>query len=261
VIAAARRPCFVRALHLGPLPRAAPELPRKWARYLGEAARDAVRAALWVAESAGTDAAPSRRGLFTATGPARYDAASLGERLAGGAAAAQWEGTLAELDPFALLKLMSCNVLAVASMALPAEGPGAHLCDDALGGLAALAEARRAIAAGALDAATVVAWDDLGAPHARAELAASGLEPPWPARQLAAIELGAVARGALAELGELALYHDGAPGPVGGAAGLTLVAEALAGLDAPSLLAIEVAGGGARVPLFPPRPLPLEAAR
>ncbi len=238
--------CFVAAARLDLA--GAPELPRKLARYLTGIGAAAVRAGL--ADYPSQDLDPARVGVYTATGPSRYDLAALGDKMARlDGSGPLWAGGLADLDPFALLKLMSCNVLSVLSMALPAAGASEHHSDDALGGLAALAAARDAVARGAVDHAVVVAFDDLASDHARAELAASGKRGA--ARQVAALQLTAAPDGALAELGGVAIRHGDGEGPVGGAAGLAVVVETVAALRDPLIASIEVDGGIATVELRP----------
>jgi 3-oxoacyl-[acyl-carrier-protein] synthase II len=243
------RPCYVRAARAGA--DGAPPLARRLARYLAPVGVDAVRAAL--ADARPGD--PRRTGVFTATGPSRYDVATLGERMAAlDGSGPLWTGGLQHLDPFALLKLMSCGVLSVLSMALPAEGPSAHFCDDALGGLAALFEARAAIARGLLDDAVVVACDDLTSDHAAAELGALVPEHAMQRRAIAALHLSASPAGARALIGALAIAHDGAPGPVGGASALVEVVAALDG-PLPRTLAVRADRGNATIALLPPPPL------
>ncbi len=193
---------------------------------------------------------PTRIGIYSATGPSRYDLATLGPKMADlDGTRPLWEGGLADLDPFALLKLMSCNVLAVLGMALPAEGASEHFCDDALGGLHALEAAREAIATGRIDHAVVIAFDDLAGDHARAELSSS--DRSGDARQVAAIHLSASPENALLALGAIGIRRHEEPGPVGGAAGLTVVAEAAASIREPTHLTIDVDRGFATIPLLP----------
>jgi hypothetical protein len=206
----------------------APPLERRLARYLTAIGAAAVRAALAALPPGPRDGPrpDPRLGLFTATGPSRYEAAALGQKmLALDGSGPLWANGLADLDPFALLKLMSCNVLAVLAIAAGAEGPSAHHCDDALGGIAALRDARDAIADGRLDRALVVGFDDLSSDHARAELAASARSGPGEqGKQLALLALTRDPHGALATVGAIAIERGAQAGPVGGGAALLQLA-------------------------------------
>jgi len=240
------RDCFIVAARADA--DGAPPLGRKLSRYLTDLGAAAVSAALADFSSEKID--PARVGVYTASGAARYDLAALGVKMARlDGSGPLWSGGLADLDPFALLKLMSCNVLSVLSMALPAEGASEHHADDAPGGIAALAAAAGAIRRGAIDWAVVVAFDDLASDHARAELAASGKRGD--ARQLAVLHLSAAADGARARLGAVKLLHGDGEGTVGGGAALSVVVEALASLRDPILLAVETDGAVATVELLP----------
>jgi hypothetical protein len=250
-------PVYLQKMHTGLSLDGAPPLERRLARYLTAIGAAAVRAALAALPS---DPGPDPRlGLFTATGPSRYDAAALGQKmLALDGSGPLWANGLAALDPFALLKLMSCNVLAVLAIAAGAEGPSAHHCDDALGGIAALRDARDAIADGRLDRALVLAFDDLSSDHARAELAASARSGPGEqGKQLALLALSRDPHGALATVGAIAIERGAQAGPVGGGAALLQLAGELAegkpmlAEGKPCVARIAVDRGAATVELLP----------
>jgi hypothetical protein len=239
---------YVHRVHIGAPPDGTAELPRRLERYLAPIGALAVRAALSIAPRA---ADPDRVGIFSATGPSRFDVATLGEKMLGvDGRGPLWEGALGRLEPFALLKLMSSGALAVLSMALPARGPSHHGSDGALGGLEALRAAAHALARGAIDHALVLAFDDLSSRHARAEHRGIAVDEP---RQVAALALSTERAGALAAIESLEIRHDGGAGPFGAAAGLATLARAIVD-GTRGRVEISVDGGRATLRLGEVRP-------
>lgn len=123
----------------------------------------------------------SRVGLFSGVGGLRAhwddmiaafaDQREDGERM--------WERGLASVHPYWMLRHLSNNVHALASAELDLRGEGATF-GGGTGGAQAMAAAIRALHAGAIDAALVVAYDSLLEPETLVELAARG----WPAQGL-----------------------------------------------------------------------------
>ena len=239
------RPCFIHRYFVGNTLPEAPELPRKQARFLSPVGVLAVRAALYTAPS--YTSSPERRGVFSNTGPSRFDPKHLGARLGNiDPTGPLWRGALGEVDPFSLLKIMSSSVLAIVSMMLPAEGPSAHLCEDAIGGLRALSLAQQAIEQGELDDAVVLAFDDLSSPLSLAELASQAVVPS--AYGVAAVHLSCEDKAATHQLKKIDISPHG-HGRVGGAEGLALL---LLSLQTPQAeLKLEVFSGAARVVVVP----------
>jgi hypothetical protein len=215
------------------------------ARYLNPSTVEAVRGALALVPVVRPE--PARLGLFTATGPSRFDPDSLGARLDDlDAARDLWGGSLAHVDPFSLLKMMNCGALAVLALALSARGPSAHFCDDALGGVVALYEARAALLRGEIDAALVLAFDDLSSPHAQAEVSRAGLAGPL--QQRAAAYLLREPDASLAELSAVSIcYHDDPAAPVGGGAALAQLLGPLARGETPREVRARCAAGEATI--------------
>ncbi len=120
----------------------------------------------------------SRVGLFSGVGGLRahWDdmiAAFANQRDDGGR---MWERGLASVHPYWMLRHLSNNVHALASAELDLRGEGATF-GGGNGGAQALASAIRALNAGAIDAALVVAYDSLLEPETLVELGARN----WPA--------------------------------------------------------------------------------
>ena len=85
--------------------------------------------------------------------------------------AGAWERGLRDVHPYWMLRHLSNNVHALAAMDLGLRGEGATF-GGATGGAQALASAARALHAGAIDAALVVAYDSLLEPETLVELGA-----------------------------------------------------------------------------------------
>jgi hypothetical protein len=223
----------------------APALPRKQARFLSPVGVLAVRAALYTAPAYASS--PERRGIFSNTGPSRFDPKHLGARLGTiDPTGPLWKGALGEVDPFSLLKIMSSSVLAIVSMTLPAEGASAHLCEDAIGGLRALCLAQQAIAQGDLDDAVVLAFDDLSSPLSLAEIASQAIMPSD--FSVAVVHLSSQDKAATHQLKKISLSPKG-NGRVGGAEGLALFVTALQTPQAE--FKVEVFSGTASVVVVP----------
>src|SRR5205085_875983 len=112
-----------------------------------------------------------RIGLFAGVGGLRahWDdmLAALEHQRDDGAGA--WERGLRDVHPYWMLRHLSNNVHALAAMELELRGEGATF-GGATGGAQALAAASRALHAGAIDAALVVAYDSLLEPETLVEL-------------------------------------------------------------------------------------------
>ena len=117
-----------------------------------------------------------RVGVFAAVGGLRVDWAELVPVLADqrddGSDA--WERGLSRIHPFWMLRNLSNNGHALLSADLGARGEGTT-CGGATAGAQAISAATRALAAGVIDTAVVVAYDSLLGPEAIADLEARGL--------------------------------------------------------------------------------------
>ena len=153
---------------------------------LGLLALDAAREAL---ANAGDQGRLERTGLFAATSGLRPRWTDMVGALAGQRddQAGLWDRGLARLHPFWMLQHLTNNVHALCSIDLRIRGEGATFA-GAAAGAEALCAAVRALDAGAVDAALVVAWDSLLEPQCMADLSArsvatsagpSGWRPPY----------------------------------------------------------------------------------
>jgi hypothetical protein len=247
------RPCFIHKYFVGNTLPEAPELPRKQARFLSPVGVFAARATLYTAPV--YTAPPERRGVFSNTGPSRFDPKHLGARLGNiDPTGPLWHGALGEVDPFSLLKIMSSSVLAIVSMMLPAEGASAHLCEDAIGGLRALSLAHQAIEQGELDDAVVLSFDDLSSPLSLAEIASQSVVPS--SYSVAVVHLSCDQRAATHQLRAIeVLPHSPRPEEraaltprrqrVGGAEGLALFLTMLP--QAKTQITVEVSSSKANI--------------
>lgn len=151
-----------------------------------------------------------------------------------------WERGLKAVHPYWMLRHLSNNVHALASAALDLRGEGATF-GGASGGAQALAAAARALHAGAIDAALVVAYDSLLEPETLVELGA---------RRSATLAGEVIAPYAAAAAGfvpgeaaaAVVLVRDGAPGSLA-----RISARASAGPFALEACAGVLARGSARV--------------
>jgi 3-oxoacyl-(acyl-carrier-protein) synthase len=211
---------------------------------LGLLAAEAAAEALAMASSRGArPIAPERLGLYAAVGGLRVRWDELLPALAGQDAegTAAWDRGLRRLHPFWLLRHLSNNAHALISMEARALAEGATF-GGAVSGVEAIAAAARAIAAGAVDRAIVVAYDTLVAPEILLDLEArgvasrallEGLASPYdeaaagvvPGEAAAALVLGGEDEGALAWIAA-ATGADGSEGEPGAA----LLAEVAARL-------------------------------
>jgi 3-oxoacyl-[acyl-carrier-protein] synthase II len=142
---------------------------------------------------------------------------------------ATWERGFKRLHPFWMLQYLSNNAHALLAADVQALGDGATFA-GASGGAQALGAAIRALHAGVIDAAVVVAYGSLAEPETLVELA----------------DAAAVSRGGLAALS--APYSGDADGFVPGEAAVALVLErpATAGKRARALVAATDGGDGER---------------
>jgi hypothetical protein len=119
------------------------------------------------------DAHPDRIGLFAGVGGLRahWDdmLAGLEQQSVDGENA--WERGLRDVHPYWMLRHLSNNVHALASVDLALRGEGATF-GGATGGAQAIAAAARALEDGAIDAALIVAYDSLLEPETLVELGA-----------------------------------------------------------------------------------------
>jgi 3-oxoacyl-[acyl-carrier-protein] synthase II len=130
-----------------------------------------------------------RLGLFTAVGGLRADWDELMPALASQRPDGEdaWEQGFRLLHPFFMLRYLSNNVHALLAAEIAARGEGVCF-GGANAGAQALVSASRALAAGAVDVALVVAYDSLIEPETLVELGArgalaradqAGLAPPY----------------------------------------------------------------------------------
>jgi 3-oxoacyl-(acyl-carrier-protein) synthase len=193
-----------------------PSADRRFLGRLGLFGAEVAREALALAtERSPGPRAPERLGLFCAVGGLRVRWDDLLPALAGQQAdgADAWNRGFRQLHPFWLLKHLSNNAHARISIALRALGEGATFA-GALAGAEAIAAATRALAAGAVDRALVVAYDswiepeiliDLAARGVASHATAEGLSAPYdeaaagvvPGEAAAALVLGREDEGAL----------------------------------------------------------------
>lgn len=150
----------------------APTRHRRFLRRMGCFALDVARDA---AEAAHLTARGDRLGLFFGYGGLRAHwndmMPALARQQPDGTGA--WERGLALLHPFWMLQHLSNNAHALAAEELSARGDGLLLA-GANAGAQALSAAARALAAGVVDAAIVVAYDTLLEPETLVELATHG---------------------------------------------------------------------------------------
>jgi 3-oxoacyl-[acyl-carrier-protein] synthase II len=177
---------------------------RRFLRWLGRFALDAAAEALAASGAQGGE----RLGLFSAIGclSASWEdlMPALVEQRPG--AGGLWQRGLSRLHPFWMLQHLSNSAHAAASIELRAEGEGATFA-GANGSAQALAAALRALDAGAVDVALVMACDSLLEPERLIDLARRGV-------------------GAQVELAALAAPYDEHPtGAVPGEAAGALVLE------------------------------------
>lgn len=144
-------------------------------RYLSPIALHAAEAAREALTAARLEVAPERLGVFTGVGGlrARWDEMmpALMDQTDDGALA--WERGLKSLHPYWMLRHLSNNGHALLAIGLPARGDGA-VCAGGIGGAEALCAAIRALNAGAVEVALVVAYDSLVEPEVLVERAARG---------------------------------------------------------------------------------------
>lgn len=141
----------------------------RFLRRMGQYAMEVAREAL-----AASGIAPGARvGLFSGVGGLRahWDdmLAALAHQHADGVAA--WERGLRDVHPYWMLRHLSNNVHALASVELGLRGEGATF-GGGTGGAQAIASATRALDSGAIDAAVVIAYDSLLEPETLVELGA-----------------------------------------------------------------------------------------
>lgn len=223
---------------------------RRMGRFTLEVAREA-------AEQAGVQGG-DRVGLFAGFGGLRAHWEEMMPALEKQAPDGResWRRGLEGLHPFWMLQHLSNNAHALVSVALKARGEGMTF-GGANAGAQALASAQRALEAGAVDVAIVLAEETLLEPEVLVELGASGaanragleaLEAPYSARAAGFVPGEAVAAVVLervAEAGPRALAWmeaaDGADGSKGAPRPETL-ARVASGLMPPGMSVIDGAG-------------------
>lgn len=173
-----------------------------------------------------------RAGLFVGTAGPRPRWEEMLAAFSGARADSPWSSGLQKLHPFWMLQHLTNNVHALLSMEAGIRGEGATF-GSGISGAEALLAAARALEAGAVDVALVVAYDSLLAPEALVDLGARGIgaecgldalrpaydeEPSGVVPGEAAVALVLARSGELAgETGsiEVATGVDGAPLPSG----------------------------------------------
>jgi 3-oxoacyl-(acyl-carrier-protein) synthase len=168
-------------------PIVAPPAPSRQARFLRRMGLHALEVAREAVASAGAMPDRPRVGLFSGVGGLRahWDdmLSALANQQPDGARA--WERGLGDIHPYWMLRHLSNNAHALASVELGLRGEGATF-GGATAGAQAIAAASRALVDGAIDAAVVVAYDSLLEPETLVELAAKraathAISPPPPA--------------------------------------------------------------------------------
>ena len=168
----AARTCFGPGRLGAPLPEIPPPAPGH-RRFLTASASLCVRTALEAAQRAGCTGGP-RVALFSAVGGLKVawqETLPAFQKLSPDGLGA-WDQGLRELHPFWLLKHLSNNAHALASVDLGARGEGATY-GGANSGAQALVAALRCLAEGAAEVAVVMAGDSLLGPEALVELEAA----------------------------------------------------------------------------------------
>ena len=155
---------------------AAPSRSDRFLDRLGWLALDAARDAMAKAGLAPRDSRLERTALFAATGGLRPRWNEMLPALARQRDDGRglWERGLSRLHPFWMLQHLSNNVHAVLSIELQIRGEGSTFAGP-IAGAEALCAAIRALDAGAVDAALVVAYDSLLDPQCVADLANRGV--------------------------------------------------------------------------------------
>jgi 3-oxoacyl-(acyl-carrier-protein) synthase len=146
---------------------------------LGLLALDAGREAMTNADLGRDDARLERTALFAATGGLRPRWSDMLPALARQRddGTALWDRGLSRFHPFWMLQHLSNNVHAVLSIELQIRGEGSTFAGPTAGA-EALCAAIRALEAGAVDAALLVAYDSLLDPQCSADLTRRGVATP-----------------------------------------------------------------------------------
>jgi 3-oxoacyl-[acyl-carrier-protein] synthase II len=183
---------------------------------------------------AGHAVAGERCGLFTATSGLRPDWDELSAVLVREppGTGSPWQRGLGELHPFWLLRHLSNNVHALLGAELGAHGEGGTF-GGGNAGAQALAAALRALEAGTIDVAVVVACDDGATPEALVDGARRG---EFTTRALDALT---------------APYDAGAEGGVPGEAAVALVLEPLSSGSVPTQALVDALATGDGQPGYP----------
>jgi 3-oxoacyl-(acyl-carrier-protein) synthase len=152
-----------------------PSRHRRFMRRLALFAAEAAAEAFKQSGIAGAIGRGERFGLFSAMGGLRADWDELMPALAKQREDGEeaWDRGFCELHPFWMLRYLSNNVHALMSADLGARGEGVAF-GGANAGAQAMASAARALAAGSIDAALVVAYDSLIEPETLVELGTRG---------------------------------------------------------------------------------------
>ena len=152
-----------------------PSRHRRFLRRLHLFAAEAAAEAFERSGLAGSIGRGERFGLFSAMGGLRADwdelMPALASQVADGSDA--WERGFGLLHPFWMLRYLSNNVHALLSADLGARGEGVAF-GGASAGAQAITSALRAIEAGVIDAALVVAYDSLIEPETLVEIGSRG---------------------------------------------------------------------------------------
>ncbi|MES2299574.1 MAG: beta-ketoacyl synthase N-terminal-like domain-containing protein [Pseudomonadota bacterium] len=165
---------------------AAPPQPSRHSRFLRRMGLYALEAAIEAMTSAGLDGG-DRVGLFFGYGGLRahWDDMMPAFERQHPSGVDGWANGLLLLHPFWMLQHLSNNAHALAAQELKARGEGATF-GGANAGAQALGAAIRALHAGAIDTALVVAYDSLVEPETLVELAQRGALSTAPLPQLCA---------------------------------------------------------------------------
>lgn len=236
-LASRRSPLFDASTHRCTLGAAIPDPPsggrhRRFLDRLGLHALDAGLEALAAAGLRPGDPRLDRAGLFVGTAGPRPRWEEMLAAFSGARSEGPWACGLGKLHPFWILQHLTNNAHALLSMEAGIRGEGTT-SGGGVAGAEALLAATRALRAGAVDVALVVAYDSLLAPEALVDLCARGvaaecsidaLRPAYDESASGAVPGEAAAAVALARPGEMpgeigcievATGADGSPLPSG----------------------------------------------
>jgi act minimal PKS chain-length factor (CLF/KS beta) len=177
--AARPSPLFDASAYRCTLGAAIPDAPTggRHRRFLDRVGLHALEVGLEALATAGLrpgDPRLDRAGLFVGTAGPRPRWEEMLAAFSGARADGPWACGLQKLHPFWMLQHLSSNVHALLSMEAGIRGEGATF-GGGIAGAEALLAATRALDAGAVDVALVVAYDSLLAPEALVDLGARGI--------------------------------------------------------------------------------------